>query len=114
MSTKTAPSLVSHACPTYFKAWCHEAAQPGSSGYTMVGRGFAKKLAEFAPITARIEEWQGELVKLAALRSDDAILQWFDVHLPDCMKQIPSVRRGAFLLGYYCAIREDGIDVTQC
>jgi hypothetical protein len=115
----TSTSLVSPACPTFFRAACREASQGGAghtyrhAGYTLAGH-----IAGLVLFGAEDEPWLAAVDELASLiRPDDgplmvndaAVIGWFKHHLPGCIALVPARRRGAFLEGLYeFVIEEDG------
>jgi hypothetical protein len=103
------------ACPTYFVANCLEASRGGSAGYKFVGRQLVSGIANLAPDWLDNDQRAAELEILQDLilnRQDRKILDWFQQHVPRCMKLIPARRREALLDGVYEYVIDDENDIT--
>jgi hypothetical protein len=102
--------------PTWFRAFCREAAKGGSFGFHRVGYRFANSMPPDDPLRRPYGEWEDEQERLRtslqlaqiwdlqdAKRRDALtahIWDWFAQNFPNAMKLIPGRRRSQFVLGF--------------
>jgi hypothetical protein len=123
MPTLRAPHL-DHV-PDFFRWHCNDAHEGEKDGYLQAAYLLAGALLSVRPDGCRVEEWDRELTALGELvlpssmgnvidvtaDNDDAILRWFDDHLPACMELVPRQRRDQFLAGVLRAVDEGIIEL---
>jgi hypothetical protein len=98
------------ALPTYFGALVARAASGGEGSWQSVGRQLARGAA--SELVNDLEEgaFEKEIRRLDRLARRvgprrptveelDAILSWFEEHLPRCLEMVPARRRAAFANG---------------
>ena len=104
----------SGAVPSFFKALCLEAKRGGTSTYAVAGQELARHAGSLL-LEEMEEDEAGELLEdlndSAADENREAILAWFDAHLPGCLKLVPGRRRGAFASGVIGAAEQELIEL---
>ena len=109
------------ACPSHFRARCHEASRGGSDGYEQAGYHLISHVGSLAPHDVDEEDWYRHVQELAdliqpvsedgkssELPDDAAVLAWFDRWVPRCLVLVPARRRAAFLAGVYRYVLDEG------
>jgi hypothetical protein len=101
--------------PTYFRASCLRAAGGGKDGYDLPGWHLANAIGHGGevPYDVDLDEWEEEvqaLTELPANRENDAVLEWFTKHYPNCMVLVPTRRRDRFISGVRRAYEEERVD----
>jgi hypothetical protein len=94
---------VFRAIPTFFRALCYDARRGGSASYSGAGHELYRH-AEGLLYGGDWEEQHTERQRLDDLveaGDDAAVIRWFELHFPNCMKLVPRRRRQAFLTGVY-------------
>ncbi len=112
-STRSKKAPVMGACPTFFRALCHQASD-GEGSYSEAARQLLASLSTLAPDHISVKAWGRRLANLSALvhsRNNDGVLAWFDSQLPRCMALVSASGRQAFLRGVYRVALDEGLDV---
>ena len=100
--TKRTPRGVFKGVPTFFRASCWEASRGGSIGYDLPGWNLAGAIHMEVPYDLEVDDWESEvsgLVKLIKADDRGGIARWFEDHFPNCIKLVPTRRRGQFVDG---------------
>lgn len=105
--------------PSYIRASIYHASRGGAVSYREVGWNLAIHLNGELPLSATLDDWQGELDALGKLlfpanrRDASKVLAWFDEHYPRIMKEVPRRRREQFLEGVYSAADEERVEFSK-
>jgi len=91
------------ACPTYFRALCHEARRGGDQGYAAAGCELTRHLCQLIDDDDP-DEMEARLAELRTMlndRDESNVIDWFQRELPRCMALVPRRRHRTFLQGVY-------------
>ncbi|MBI5764283.1 MAG: hypothetical protein HZA51_12245 [Planctomycetes bacterium] len=86
--------------PSFFRACCMTASTGGAGCYAVAAYELTRHLLDLCPHDTDQHEWHDLVNELSQLEKEEEVLEWFDEHMPKCMKLVPKRRRQSFYKGF--------------